>query len=362
MKRSLLQPPGAHASLPAVLLLTAVGLFPRTGRAQNTLEPGYLRDRGPGVASSLTGIYIRKGELLIHPFFEYVRDDNREYQPREFGLGPDVDFRGRSRRRAGQLFVGYGVTDWLALEFEGAYLRETLSKSARDTFPTPAKIAESGITDLEAQIRLRPLRETARRPEVYAFLEITARAQRNKLLIGDPDWDLRPGLGLTRGFSWGTLTARATGEYNRAGKNLDFGEVALGYLKRLDSAWRVYLGVEGGEGGAMDEWELTPGVQWSPLPTLLVRLESPLGLSSKAADWSPQFGFVFTLPPKHSQAASAGDELPGTLTTTRSRHVQAFRLHAGWASCPARDGLPRRASACSLCGAARCRITPGQAT
>jgi hypothetical protein len=305
MKRSSQRPPGAHAPLLVLLLVTAAGVLPRTGRAQSTPEPGYLRDRGPGVASSLAGIYIRKGELLVHPFFEYVRDDNREYQPQEFGVGPDVDFRGRARRRAGQLFLGYGVTDWLALEVEGAYLRETLSRSARDTFPTPSKIDESGITDLEAQIRVRPLRETARRPEVYAFLEITARAQENKLLIGDPDWDFRPGLGLTRGFSWGTLTARVTGEYNRAGKNLDFGEVALGYLKRLHPAWRVYLGVEGGEGGAMDEWELIPGVQWSPLPTLLVRVESPLGLSSKAADWSPQFGFVFALPPRHRKGAPA---------------------------------------------------------
>jgi hypothetical protein len=290
----------AHLNGAAFLVLTSIILLPATARAQDSPEPIYLRDRGAGVASSLTGIYIQKAELLVHPFFEYVRDHNREYQPQDFGVGPDVDFRGRSRRQAAQLFLGYGVTDWLALEFEGAYLRETLHKSTRDTFPTPTKIDESGITDLEAQIRLRPLRETAGRPEVFAFLEITARAQAGKLLIGDPDWDLRPGVGLTRGFSWGTLTARVTGEYNRAGKNLDFGEVALGYLKRLHPAWRVYLGVEGGEGGAMDEWELIPGVQWSPVSTILVRLESPLGVSSKAADWSPQFGLVFTFPRKHS--------------------------------------------------------------
>ena len=299
MRQSSLQALGAQVPTLALLLIAGVSVLPRTGRAQDPCEPGYLRDRGAGVASSLTGIYIQKGELLVHPFFEYVRDHNREYQPKDFGVGPDVDFRGRSRRQAGQLFLGYGVTDWLALEFEGAYLRETLRKSPRDTFPTPTKIEESGITDLEAQVRLRPLRETARRPEVFAFLEVTARAQARKLLIGDPDWDLRPGIGLTRGFSWGTLTARVTGEYNRAGKNLDFGEVALGYLKRLHPAWRVYLGIEGGEGGAMDEWELIPSVQWSPLPAILVRLESPLGLSSKAADWSPQFGLVFTRPARH---------------------------------------------------------------
>lgn len=308
MRQSVTRALGVHVAGVALFLIAGAALLPGTGQAQGTPEPGYLRDRGPGLATSLTGIYVRKGEVLIHPFFEYVRDHNREYQPQEFGLGPDVDFRGRSRRTAGQLFLGYGVTDWLALEVEGAYLRETLDKSVSDTSATPARIRESGLTDIEAQIRLRPVRETAGRPEVFAFIEITARTLPSKLLISEPDWDVRPGVGLTRGFSWGTLTVRATGEYNRAGKNLDFGEVALGYLKRLDPSWRAYLGVEGGEGGALDEWELIPSVQWSPAPGILVRLESPLGISSKASDWSPQFGLVFTLPPKHRLAIPGGTQ------------------------------------------------------
>ena len=287
-----------HLRAGSLLLLVGAALLPGMGQAQSSPEPTYLRDRGTGVASSLAGIYIQKGELLFHPFFEYSRDHNREYQPKEFGFGPEVDFRGKSRRQGGQLFLGFGVTDWLALEFEGAYIHETLRKSARDTFATPAKIDESGIADLEAQIRLRPLRETGRRPEIFAFLEFTARTQSGKLLIGDPDWDLRPGIGLTKGFAWGTLTARATGEYNHTEHKPDFGEVALGYLKRLDPAWRLYLGVEGGEGGALDEWELLPSVQWHPTPVLIIRLESAFGLSSKAPDWSPQVGLALTRPPR----------------------------------------------------------------
>lgn len=288
----------APLSRARLLVLTAAILLPGTGRAQQVPEARYLRDRGPGVATSLAGVYIQKGELILHPFVEYARDHNREYQPRDFGVGPDVDFRGRSRHYAGQIFIGYGITDWLAVEVEGAYLRETLDKSSRDTFPTPRRIDESGVSDIEAQIRLLPLRETAHRPELFAFLEFTARTQASKLLIGEPDWDLKPGVGFTRGFAWGTLTVRASGEYNRAGKNLDFGEVGVGYLKQLAPSWRVFLGVEGGEGGAMDEWEFLPGVQWRPTPALLIRLESSFGLSSKAPDWSPQVGLALVLPPR----------------------------------------------------------------
>jgi hypothetical protein len=277
-------------------ILTGLALAPRTAQSQDSPEP-YLHDRGPGIASSLAGVYIQKGELLVHPFLEYGRDHNREYQPHEFGLGPEVDFRGRSRRVAGQLFLGYGVTDWLALEFEGAYLHETLRKSAQDTFPVPAKIDESGVGDLEAQIRVRALTESAKRPEVLAFVELTAWSQTRKLLIREPDWDIRPGIGLTRGFSWGTLTTRFTVEYNHTEKKFDFGEVALGYLKRFTTDWRVSLGVEGGEGGSLDEWEVIPGVQWQR-GAVLVRLESAFGISSKAADWSPQVGLGFTFPPR----------------------------------------------------------------
>ncbi|MGH7535088.1 MAG: hypothetical protein ACREMG_05835, partial [Gemmatimonadales bacterium] len=103
-------------------LAVGLALFPQAGRAQDPAVPAYLRDRGEGVSSSLAGIYIRKGEFLIHPYFTYTRDNNREYQPDEFGVGPDVDFRGRFRGEAGEIFIGYGVSDWLAVELEAAYL------------------------------------------------------------------------------------------------------------------------------------------------------------------------------------------------------------------------------------------------
>ena len=47
--------------------------------------PDYLRDRGTGVATSMFGTYVRKGELLFYPFFEWYADADLEYEPRELG-------------------------------------------------------------------------------------------------------------------------------------------------------------------------------------------------------------------------------------------------------------------------------------
>lgn len=286
-----------------VLAIGAAGLAESTAaqEAGSDSLPTYLRDRGTGVVASIPATYIRRGELLVYPFFEYSIDNNREYQPDQFGVGPDQDFRARYRAYAGQLFLGYGITDWLAVEFEAAYLKATFEKSPSDPFPTPARLEESGFGDIEAQIRARLLTENERRPEIFSFAEITARSQRRKVLIGDPDWDFRPGVGLTKGFSWGTLTARATGEWNHTEKHPDFGEVALDYLKRISPALRVNLGVEGGEGGSLDEWDLTTGVQWRLKKHVYLKLNNAFGLSSKSTDWAPFVGVLFVFPTASSK-------------------------------------------------------------
>ena len=55
----------------------------------------------------------------------------------------------------------------------------------------------------------------------------------DKVLIGTPGWELKLGTGLTRGFGWGTLTARAAVEYSEASSShFDLGEYAVEYLKR----------------------------------------------------------------------------------------------------------------------------------
>ena len=39
-------------------------------------NPIYLQDRGAGVSTSMFGTYVRKGELIVYPFYEYYRDDD----------------------------------------------------------------------------------------------------------------------------------------------------------------------------------------------------------------------------------------------------------------------------------------------
>ena len=100
----------------AMLMITAILLHPGMSFSQEEL-PVYLRDRGTGIPVSMFGTYIRKGELLIYPFYEYIYDNNVEYEPFEFGLVSKQEFRGRFRADEGLIFIGYGVSDRLALEF-----------------------------------------------------------------------------------------------------------------------------------------------------------------------------------------------------------------------------------------------------
>ena len=263
---------------------------------QINTRPGHFRDRGAGVPGSVFATFIGRGQLLLYPFFAYSYDHNREYQPAKLGYGLNADFRGRYRSAEEQLFVGYGLTDRLALEFEAGFIRATVDKAANDTSATPVRIAESGFRDIEAQLRYRLVNESDNRPEVFSYLEMTAPSQRQKLLIGDLRWDFRPGIGVIRGFSWGTMMTRVTVEYNHDDKHWDLGEFSLEYLKRLSPAWRVNLGIEGGETGAPDEWDLVTGVQWHLTDLVVLRFDNAYGLSSKATDWAPQIGLMFSFP------------------------------------------------------------------
>jgi hypothetical protein len=284
-----------HTAFLTLVLSIGAGRLPSPASAQNTALPRYLRDRENGIPSSLFGTYIRRGELLIFPYFAYSLDNNREYQPKKLGFGLNQDFNARFRSSQGQLFLGYGLTEWLALEVEVAYTSATFEKSPSDPSTTPARIKESGFSDVEGQLRVRVMTESDHRPEIFGFLEMTPSTQQKKILIKE-EWDLKPGLGLVRGFSWGTLQLKLTGEYNREGKNPDLGEVAVEYLKRLSPSLRVNLGLEGGEGGAPDEFELISGVHWRLSESLALKLDNSIGLSPKATDWAPQLGVMLSFP------------------------------------------------------------------
>ena len=260
-------------------------------RAQENDLPVYLKDRGTGIATSQFATYVRPGELVVYPFFEYYRDKDMEYKPSEFGFGVDQDYRGKYRASEGLIFLGYGLTDWLAVEVEAAVITATLETSPEDHSGIPARIHESGLGDVEGQIRARWARETERRPEVFSYFEVTPPLQKNKDLIGTREWELKLGTGLTKGFSWGTITVRGAVEYLQDEGKVDLGEYAVEYLKRLSPLWGVYLGVE----GEQDEISLIPQLQWYLNDSVFIKVNSGIGLTSKATDWAPEVGVVFRL-------------------------------------------------------------------
>ncbi len=89
----------------AIALVTKATASPGPAAAQEGASPSYLRDRGTGIATSMFGTYVSRGQLLLYPFVAYSLDRNREYQPAALGYGLRQDFRGRFRSVEGQIFM-----------------------------------------------------------------------------------------------------------------------------------------------------------------------------------------------------------------------------------------------------------------
>ncbi len=277
------------AVLLALMLTPAICVGdPGVGRDWADPARPYLRDRGPGNPTSMFGTYVEEGELLVYPFFEYYYDQDAEYSPDELGYGLDVDFRGRHRASEGLIFLGYGLPIGISIELEVAVIHATQYKSADDTTGMPEKLTESGLGDTQTQINWSWLRESKGRPELFSYLEVVYPLQKDKVLIGTSDWEFKFGTGLIRGFSFGTLSFRTAVEYDRSEDAFEAGELAVEYLRRLSPSWRIYLGVE----GAQDEWELIPEAQWHLSDRMFVKLNSAVGLTSKATDWAPEVGVM----------------------------------------------------------------------
>jgi hypothetical protein len=255
--------------------------------------PFYLHDRGSGLATSMFGTYIRKGELMLYPFYEYYRDQDFEYKPSELGALGNQDFRGRYRANEGLFFLAYGISDDFGLEMEAAVIKASLDKSPTDPSALPARLEESGLGDVEGQLRWRWRKETEERPELFSYLEAVAPHAKQKVLIGTSGWELKLGTGLIRGFRWGTLTARFAVQYEEtSSSHFDFGEYAIEYLRRVSPRWRLYAGVE----GTQDELALITEAQWRLARSVTLKLNNGLGITSKATDWAPEVGILFTLP------------------------------------------------------------------
>jgi hypothetical protein len=243
------------------------------------------------VRTSLLGSYVRQGELVIYSFYEYYSDRNLEYKPSELGYGLNTDFRGRYRASEGLLFFGYGLSQDIVLEFEAAVITAELRKSPSDTATVPARIRESGLGDVEGQIRWRFQRETETRPEFFTYFGTVLPLQKSKKIIGTQDWEHFFGIGLTRGFRWGTLTLRTAAGYDHGTKQFDAGEYAIEWLRRLSPSWKVVAAIEGNQ---IDEVSLLTEVQWFISRHAVLKINNGLGLTPNATDFAPEIGFMLS--------------------------------------------------------------------
>ncbi len=280
-----------RAPLSTQILAIAFCLAVLAGGAAAQSEPAYLSDRGPGIPTSLFGTYIRSGEWLVYPFVEYIENDEDEYKPSELGFVGDTDFLGHSEEWEALLFIGYGLSDRVALEFEAAiYTEVSFEKAPEDTSGVPALIEESGLGEIEAQVRWRWSKETERRPERYSFVEVAFPFQKNDLLIGAQDWEVGYGFGVVRGYEWGTLNARMSIAYEAEESQVELGEYALEYLKRTSARWRWVATIEGED----DEVSLITEAQWHLSDRVFVKLNNGLGLTEKAPDVAPEVGVMLS--------------------------------------------------------------------
>jgi hypothetical protein len=280
-------------ALAALAVLAALGAWMDDSRCQvaDLAEPAHLRDRGTGLPTSLFGTYVRGGELIVYPFYEYTLNRNQEYKPSELGFAGDEDFRGRRVDHEALLFVAYGVTPNLVIEGESALYADAIQrKSANDPSAVPPRLSESGLGDTEMQVRYRWRKETARAPEVFTYSEVTFPLQRERLLIGTSDWEVSQGLGLIKGSRAGTFTARAALNYSPEGGSVEAGQYALEYLRRTSPQWRWVLSLE----GEQDEVAMIAEAQVRLGRNAFLKLNNGFGITSKAPDLAPEIGIAFS--------------------------------------------------------------------
>jgi len=274
-----------------LLAVAVVSLLPAGLWAQD--DPAYLRDRGTGIPLSQFGTYIRPGEVIVYPFYEYYYDHNFEYEPLDFARPPgdSREFRGRYEAHEGLLFVAFGITDRLAVELEAGVITARLDKADADDSEMPPRLEESGLNDVEGQIRWRWNHENERTPEFFNYFETVFPTGEKNSLIGTSAWEFKLGFGVVKGLNWGTVTARAGVDYDTGEKTWGVGEYAIEYLRRLSNRYRVFVMVEGSE----DELALVPEMQWFLTPRVLFKAAAGVGVTSKATDFAPEIGLMIWL-------------------------------------------------------------------
>ena len=298
-------PSSPRSRLAPALFLVAAALLGGAAAAQSPGEatlPAHLTDRGTGLPTSKFGTYVRPGEWLVGPSFEYVKNRDFEYDPAGFGFpAPEEGFHGRYQASEARAFLAYGLSDRLAIELEAGAIRASLRKAADDPSGLPEENRESGLGQIRARLTGRLLAERGHRPELFGYVEALVPHEEKKPLVGTPDWVWNGGLGAIRGFRWGTVTVRAGIQYDRSSATpLDFHEYAVEYLKRLSPKWSLFLGYLVLEG---DEAYVTSELQWSPSPSVVIKLgnrkgvvSSALSATSNSADWAPAVAVYFRFP------------------------------------------------------------------
>jgi hypothetical protein len=279
--------------LPLVLLclFAAAGIAAPGLGAGEAEGPPYLGDRGDAIPTSLFGTYVRQGEFLVYPFYEYTRIGDAEYNPDELGFNTNRDFFGEETEQEALIFIGYGFTDRFAIEFEAAlWASAELTKAPNDPSNMPDRIEETGLGDVESQLRWIWSKETATRPMYYSFWEIVFPLQKNKIILGTQDWETALGFGAVRGFRWGTLNGRVTAKYDREDGQAEPGEFAIEYLKRTSPRWRWVATFEGED----DELSLIGEAQLTLAEWAVLKLNLGLGVSRKAPDYAPEVGVIFS--------------------------------------------------------------------
>ena len=276
---------------PMILLAALFWICGASLRAQEAPLPPRLADRGDGIPTSLFGTYFAKGEFLVYPFYEYTKTTGFEYKPSELGYPGETDFIGKTVEQEYLVFLGYAFTDRIGVELEMAlYTQAKFDKAPDDASIVPPQLEESGLGDVDMQLRWRWSKETERRPEMYSFFEVTPPLQKHKVLLGTPAWEAALGFGVIRGYRWGTITGRAAIAWDGADSTLDFGEYAFEYLKRFSPSWRIVATLE----GESDEVSLIGEAQWFFSRFAFLKLNCGFGITEKAPDIAPEVGVLFT--------------------------------------------------------------------
>jgi hypothetical protein len=262
---------------------TAFGSAPASAQWADWVE----RDRGGrGIPISMFATFVEQGDVIVYPFFEHYRDANAEYEAGELGYVGTAERRGEYRANEGLLFLSYGISDRWAVEIEAAVISARLEKDPEDDSAMPDVLEQSGLGDVEGQIRYRWRPESESNGEIFSYLETVLPLQKKKLLIGTPDWEFKFGTGYMRAHSWGTLVFRGAVAYAEGRPEL--GEYAVEYVRGLSDVVRIYAGVEGSE----DEVEMIAETQLALGSHVVVKLNSAFGATSKAVDWAPEVGVL----------------------------------------------------------------------